>query len=148
VGAFDGGVISSDAGALLLGATDKAIGLARRYAACFSDGRKQELIEHRLETLVGPRVFGIALGYEDLNDHGELQHDPVMPVLAGKLEAHQRKACAPAGGQVDAVAPGARARGRRCLRAGALPQDRPMMPYSVAISVMLCADNASRAAGG
>jgi hypothetical protein len=93
VGAFDGGVISSDAGALLLGAADKAIGLVRRFAACFRDGRKPELIEHRIETLVGQRVLGIALGYEDLIDHDELRHDPIMAVLAGKLEA-QRKACA------------------------------------------------------
>jgi hypothetical protein len=98
VGAFDGGVISSDAGALLLGATDKVIGLVRRFAACFRDGRKPELIEHRIETLIGQRVLGIALGYEDLNDHDELRHDPVMAVLAGKLEA-RRKACAPVAGK-------------------------------------------------
>ena len=98
VGAFDGGVISSDAGALLLGATDKAIGLVRRFAACFRDGRRPELIEHRIETLVGQRVLGIALGYEDLNDHDELRHDPIMAVLAGKLEA-RRKECAPVAGK-------------------------------------------------
>jgi DDE family transposase len=98
VGAFDGGVISSDAGALLLGATDKAIGLVDRFAACFRDGRRPEFIEHRIETLVGQRVFGIVLGYEDLIDHDELRHDPVMAVLAGKLEA-QRKDCAPVAGK-------------------------------------------------
>jgi Transposase DDE domain group 1 len=98
VGAFDGGVISSDAGALLLGATDRSIGLVHRFAACFRDGRKRELVEHRIETLVGQRVFGIALGYEDLVDHDELRHDPVMAVLAGKLEA-QRKDCAPVAGK-------------------------------------------------
>jgi Transposase DDE domain group 1 len=58
----------------------------------------QELVEHRVETLVGQRVLGIALGYEDLNDHDELRHDPVMAVLAGKLEAH-RKDCAPVAGK-------------------------------------------------
>jgi Transposase DDE domain group 1 len=98
VGAFDGGVISSDAGALLLSATDRAIGLVRRYAACFSDGRNPELIEHKVETLVGQRVFGIALSYEDLIDHDELRHDPVMAVLAGKLKA-RRKECAPVAGK-------------------------------------------------
>ena len=98
VGAFDGGVISSDAGALLLGATDAAVGLVDRFAACFRDGRKPELIEHRIETLVRQRVVGIALGYEDLIDHDELRHDPVMAVLAGKLEA-QRKDCAPVAGK-------------------------------------------------
>lgn len=98
VGAFDGGVISSDAGVLLLGATDKAIVLVDRFAACFRDGRRPELIEHKLETLVGQRVFGLALGYEDLNDHDQLRHDPVMAVLAGKLAARRRD-CAPVAGK-------------------------------------------------
>lgn len=61
MGAFDGGAITSDGGALLLGATDKAIGLIARFAACFSDARAPELIEHSLETLVGQRVFGFPL---------------------------------------------------------------------------------------
>jgi hypothetical protein len=96
--AFDGGAITSDAGALLLGATNRAIRLIDRFAGCFRDRRCQELIEHRVETLVGQRVLGIALGYEDLNDHDELRHDPVMAVLAGKLQAH-RKDCAPVAGK-------------------------------------------------
>src|SRR6202790_1204458 len=87
VAAFDGGAISSDAGALLLGATDRAIAMMDRFALCFHDVRCQELIEHEVATLVGQRVFGIALGYEDLNDHDELRHDPIMAVLAGKLTA-------------------------------------------------------------
>jgi hypothetical protein len=98
VGAFDGGVISSDAGALLLGAADQAIALVDRFAACFSDGRNPALIEHTLETLVRQRVVGIALGYEDLIDHDELRHDPIMAVLAGKLKAW-RKECAPVAGK-------------------------------------------------
>ena len=98
VGSFDGGAITSDAGALLLGTTDRAIGLVDRLAACFTDYRKPELIEHRVATLVGRRVFGIALGYEDLNDHDELRRDPVMAVLAGKLEAG-RANCAPVAGK-------------------------------------------------
>src|SRR5262252_6504669 len=98
VGSFDGGTITSDAGALLLGATDRAIGLIDRFAACFHDRRSQELIEHRVSTLVGQRVFGIALGYEDINDHDELRHDPTMAVLAGKLEAG-RANCAPVAGK-------------------------------------------------
>src|SRR5262245_12027851 len=98
VGAFDGGVISSDGGALLLGATEQAIALVDRFAGCFRDGRKPELIEHSVETLVRQRVVGIALGYEDLNDHDELRHDPIMAVLAGKLEA-RRKECAPVAGK-------------------------------------------------
>jgi hypothetical protein len=98
VAGFDGGAITSDAGALLLGATDRVIRLVPRFAACFTDHRAPELIEHQVTTLVGQRVFGLALGYEDLNDHDELRHDPVMAVLAGKLAA-RRKDCAPVAGK-------------------------------------------------
>jgi hypothetical protein len=98
VSVFDGGVISSDAGAVLLGATDKAVRLVDRFAACFRDGRDAGLIEHALPTLIGQRLFAIALGYEDLNDHDQLRHDPVMAVLAGKLKA-RRKQCAPVAGK-------------------------------------------------
>jgi hypothetical protein len=95
---FDGGAITSDAGALLLGATDRAIKLVDRFAGCFSDHRSAELVEHLVPTLVGQRVFGLALGYEDINDHDELRHDPVMAILAGKLAA-RRKDCAPVAGK-------------------------------------------------
>lgn len=98
VAAFDGGAITSDAGALLLGATDRVIGLMARFAGCFHDERRPELIEHEVVTLVGQRVFGIALGYEDINDHDELRHDPIMAVLAGKLAA-RREECAPVAGK-------------------------------------------------
>ena len=85
VAEFDAGAVTSDAGGLLLGEADKAIGLVRRLAGCFRDKRDARFIEHTVATLVGQRVFGIALGYEDLNDHDELRHDPMMSVLAGKL---------------------------------------------------------------
>jgi hypothetical protein len=98
VAAFDGGAVTSDAGALLLGATDKAIGLIERFAGCFNDGRSQCRIEHEITTLVGQRIFGLALGYEDVLDHDWLRHDPVMAVLAGKLEA-RRPNCAPLAGK-------------------------------------------------
>lgn len=98
VAAFDGGAMTSDAGALLLGATDRAIGLVNRLAGCFRDARKPELIEHAVATLVGQRVFALALGYEDLNDHDDLRHDPIMAVLAGKLGA-RREDCAPVAGK-------------------------------------------------
>jgi len=98
VAGFDGGAITSDAGGLLLGATDRAIGLVDRLARCFHDVRRREWIEHEVATLVRQRVFGIALGYEDLNDHDELRHDPLMAVLAGKLAA-RRKECAPVAGK-------------------------------------------------
>jgi hypothetical protein len=83
VAAFDGGPITSDAGPLLMD----------RFGACFRDVRRLDLIEHEVVTLLGQRVFGIALGYEDLNDHDELRHDPVMAALAGKLAAG-REDCA------------------------------------------------------
>src|SRR3984893_7730201 len=98
VAAFDGGPITSEAGALLRGTTVRAVGMMERFAACFHDERRQDLIEHEVVTLVGQRVFGIALGYEDLNDHDELRHDPLMAVLAGKLEA-RRDDCAPIAGK-------------------------------------------------
>src|SRR6266567_3367180 len=96
--AFDAGLVTSDAGALLLGAADRAIDLVRRFASCFHDERRREYVEHEVATLVGQRVFAIALGYEDLNDHDELRHDPMMAVLAGKLAA-QREDCAPVAGK-------------------------------------------------
>ena len=102
VAAFDGGAITSDAGVLLLGATDRAIVMMKRFAACFHDERRAHLIEHELVPLVGQRVFAIALGPEDLNDHDQLRHDPMMAVLAGKLEA-RREGCAPVGGKSTLV---------------------------------------------
>jgi hypothetical protein len=99
VAGFDGGTITSDAGALLLGMTDRAIGLVGRFAGCFVDRRNAALIEHDVKTLVCQRVLALALGYEDLNDHDELRHDPVMAVLAGKLAARRHKKCAPVAGK-------------------------------------------------
>ena len=98
VAAFDGGKITSDAGGLLLGAADRAVGLIDRFARCFRDSRSEELIEHTVATMVGQRIYGIALGYEDVVDHDELRHDPIMAVLAGKLVA-RRKNCAPVAGK-------------------------------------------------
>jgi hypothetical protein len=91
--AFDGGAITSNAGALLLREADRSIRLSQQVAACFQDGRRQDRIEHGVETLVAQRIHGIALGYEDLNDHDELRHDPVLGLVAGKLEA-RRPDCA------------------------------------------------------
>jgi Transposase DDE domain group 1 len=91
--AFDGGAITSNAGALLLRETDRAIGLSRQAAACFTDGRSQDRIEHSVETLIAQRIHGLALGYEDLNDHDELRHDPVLGLLSGKIET-RRSVCA------------------------------------------------------
>jgi len=91
--AFDGGAMTSNAGDLLLRETDRVLGLSRQAAACFTDGRRQDRIEHSVETMIAQRIHGIALGYEDLNDHDELRHDPVLGLLSGKLEA-RRDDCA------------------------------------------------------
>ena len=98
VAAFDGGEVTSDAGALLLGATDRALGLVTRFTACFDDARVQAQVEHSVAAMVAQRVFGLALGYEDLIDHDQLRHDPVLATLAGKLQA-KRKGCAPLAGK-------------------------------------------------
>jgi hypothetical protein len=98
VAAFDGGTMTSEAGAMLLGATDRQIGLVERFAGGFTDYRAADLIEHSVAGLVRQRVFGLALGYEDLIDHDQLRHDPVMAVLGRKLAA-KRADCAPLAGK-------------------------------------------------
>jgi hypothetical protein len=127
--AFDAGLVTSDAGALLLGASDRAIGLVDRFAACFRDHRRQDLVEHAVSTLIGQRVFGIALGYEDLNDHDELRYDPLMAVLAGKLSA-RRKDCAAVAGKSTLNRLGCRCRCARqalpgCWRAASMASSFP-----------------------
>ena len=98
VGAFDGGTITSDAGALLLGQTDKAIRLVSRLAACFQDARCPSFTVHTLPAMLGQRIFGIALGYEDIVDHDQLRHDPVLGILGGTLTP-KRAGCAPLAGK-------------------------------------------------
>jgi hypothetical protein len=98
VASFDGGAITSNAGGLLLKHTARALRLVERFASCFVDKRKPELIEHSVATLIGQRLYGLALGYEDLNDHDQLRHDPLFGVLAGKLEG-RRKGCAAVAGK-------------------------------------------------
>ena len=88
VAAFDGGQVTSDAGALLLGAANRAIGLVDRLARLLRRrARCRRWSSTRVETMLMQRIFGIALGYEDLVDHDELRHDPVLATLVGKLEA-------------------------------------------------------------
>jgi hypothetical protein len=84
VGAFDGGAISSNGGALLLGAADRAIGLTDRLAACFRDLRLVDGITHSITDLLLQRIFGLALGYEDLIDHDQLRNDPALTAVLGK----------------------------------------------------------------
>jgi hypothetical protein len=81
---FDGGMITSDGGGLLLREVEKRTGILRQFAACFTDYRNADRIEHTVEELVAQRVYGLALGYEDLNDHEELRNDPLLAVLVEK----------------------------------------------------------------
>jgi hypothetical protein len=83
---FDGGDISSDGGALLLRETERLTGIIRQFAACFTDHRKAELTEHTVEALIAQRVYALALGYEDLNDHDDLRRDPLLATVVGKLD--------------------------------------------------------------
>ncbi len=86
VARFDGGAISSDAGSLLLRQTDRCLNLLARFSGCFLDGREQDRVEHSILEMVSQRVYGLALGYEDLNDHEQLRNDPLFGVLAGREE--------------------------------------------------------------
>ena len=85
-GRFDGGAITSDAGGLLLREVEKRTGIVAQFAACFRDHRDPARIEHTVEELVAQRVYGLALGYEDLNDHDGLRHDPLLAVLVEKAD--------------------------------------------------------------
>jgi Transposase DDE domain group 1 len=81
---FDGGDISSDGGALLLRETERLTGIVRQFAACFTDHRNPDLVEHTAEELIAQRVYALALGYEDLNDHDDLRRDPLLATVVGK----------------------------------------------------------------
>ncbi|NJN05462.1 MAG: IS1380 family transposase [Rhodobacteraceae bacterium] len=83
VARFDGGHISSDGGGVLLREVERHAGIVAQFAACFTDHRDGERIEHRLEHLIGQRVFGLALGYDDLNDHDTLRLDPLLALMVG-----------------------------------------------------------------
>jgi hypothetical protein len=86
VARFDGGPITSDAGGLLLGEVEQRIGMIGDLARCFTDHRDEELTEHSVEELLRQRIFGLVLGYEDLNDHDRLRHDPLLAALVGKRD--------------------------------------------------------------
>ena len=83
-GSFDGGAITSDAGALLLREVETKLEIIARFAGCFTDHRDPSRTVHSVAELIGQRVYGLALGYEDLNDHDQLRHDPLLAVLVGK----------------------------------------------------------------
>jgi len=84
VATFDGGTITTDGGALLLREVERLTGIIAGFSACFTDHRDPDLIEHTVEQLVAQRIYALALGYEDLNDHDQLRNDPLLAVLAGK----------------------------------------------------------------
>jgi hypothetical protein len=89
VARFDGGTISSDGGAFLLRQTDQRLNLLSRLAVCFLDGRNQEQVEHSILEMLSQRIYGLALGYEDINDHEQLRTDPVFGILAGRKELEE-----------------------------------------------------------
>ncbi len=91
VAKFDGGTISSDAGSLLLHRTEQKTGILRQFAGCFRDSRDPSRIEHTVSELVRQRVYGLALGYEDLNDHEYLRADPLLAMLSGKIDVEGRQ---------------------------------------------------------
>jgi hypothetical protein len=86
VGRFDGGAITRDAGGLLLREVEKRTGIIERFASCFRDYRKEEQVEHPVKELVAQRVYALALGYEDLNDHEQLRRDPLLAIWAEKAD--------------------------------------------------------------
>ncbi len=86
VGRFDGGQITSDGGGLLLRETEQATGIIAQFAGCFIDHRDPDLIEHTVEELAAQRIYALTLGYEDLSDHDDLRHDPLLAVLVGKKD--------------------------------------------------------------
>jgi hypothetical protein len=88
-GDFAGGTISSDGGALLLREADRRLNLLQRFAGCFQDARDPRYVVHGLPEMVRQRVYCLVLGYEDLNDHEQLRHDPLLALLAEKEEIGQ-----------------------------------------------------------
>ena len=79
---FDGGTLTSDGGAVLLREVERATNVLGQFAACFTDHRDPTRVTHPVASLVRQRVYGLALGYEDVNDHDALRHDPLIAVLA------------------------------------------------------------------
>src|SRR5438445_6878786 len=84
MGRFDGSQLTTDGGGLLLRQADRKIGLLQRVTAC--DHRRRERVEHELHQMLAQRIYGLALGYEDLNDHEQLREDPLLALLAGKRD--------------------------------------------------------------
>ena len=93
IGKFDGGPMSSDGGSVLLRASNRVLDLTARLARCFSDYRDERRTEHSVEALVGQRVYGLALGYEDLNDHDRLRDDSVLALALEREDVRGKLGC-------------------------------------------------------
>lgn len=99
---FKGGTVTSDAGLTLIAALDQKRQITARFAACFQDYRDPNRVEHTLEALVAQRVYGLVQGYEDLNDHDQLRHDPMFALGTGETECTRDGGC-PNGWQEYAI---------------------------------------------
>ena len=89
VAEFSGGTMTSDSGALLLRETEGRMKLLARFSQCFLDARNPALVQHPVEQMLAQRIYGLALGYEDLNDHEQLRQDPLLKLLAGKADLNE-----------------------------------------------------------
>lgn len=89
VAEFKGGHISPDGGLLLIQQVDQCYGISERIASCFSDHRDPSRVDHTIEEMVAQRLYGLVQGYEDLNDHDLLRHDPMLAIAVGKLESRR-----------------------------------------------------------
>ena len=99
---FEGGHISSDGGLVLIKQVDEHYGLSAKIAECFTDNRAPSYVEHPLQTMVAQCLYGLVQGYEDLNDHEQLQHDPMFAITVGKLESSHAR-CAPLAGKSSSL---------------------------------------------
>ena len=95
---FSGGQITSDGGLILVAEIDRRLQISERVAACFTDQRESARVQHELSDLVAQRLYGLVQGYEDLNDHEQLRHDPMFGIVVGKLESEHPR-CAPLAGK-------------------------------------------------
>ncbi len=91
---FSGGQITTDGGLILVAQVDRHYRISERLAECFGDQRNSARVQHKLSELIAQRLYGLVQGYEDLNDHDELRHDPMFGIAVGKLESHHAR-CAP-----------------------------------------------------
>ena len=115
VAKFDGGTITTEGGGLLLHQVEQKTGILRQFAACFRDYRDPTRIDHSVEELVRQRVYGLALGYEDLNDHDRLRADPLLAMLSGKADVEGQQRRRPRDrGKAGAACPSTCAPGRHC----------------------------------